>query len=433
MARFSHIRLKITFPMAIYSLLSGSKKILVPVLLLFSSAGFAQTGKADSSQYIRLKASGKYNKSGLHQSLWGKHYRKEWNTPVTVRKVSLDTLSMKLNSVKGETEMQKDLIDTVKKGLIPYQTGGSRQTKSIRVTDKNGREYAFRSVDKTFGGALPDITQGTFIEKLANDQVTISHPYGALIVAPLAAAAKIYHATPELLYVPKQPALKQFNDSMGDIMYLLEQRPDEDWSTEPNFGNSKKIVSTEKMLEKILEDNDNSVDQKAFARARLFDMWIGDWGRHEDQWRWATFKDDKKTLYVPIPRDRDNAFTKFDGFLLHMVISAAKAKHLQTFDNDLKDVNRFNFPARHLDHHLLNEVTSEEWAAIANDLKTRLTDDVIDNAVKQLPPEYIVSQGRISPQSSKQGGNILRNGPSSLPHYLSTDVEITGTRKTGTF
>lgn len=381
-------------------------RFLLFITVLAVSKVSAQTVTNDSARLITLKASDHYNRSGIYTFFWGKHYRREWNTPVTVQKVMLDTL-------KG--------------GLVPYQTGGSRQTKSIRARDRNGREYAFRSVDKTFGGALPDIAKGSFVENLVNDQITISHPYGALIVAPLAEAAGIYHANPELLYVPKQPALGKYNDSTGNILYMLEQRPDEDWSTAPNFGYSKNIISTEKMLDKILKDNDNSVDQRAFVKARLFDMLIGDWGRHEDQWRWASFKDGKKTVYAPVPRDRDNAFTKFDGFMLRFMIHAAKAYHLQTFDTRLKRVSKFNFPARNLDHHLMNEVTLEEWISVAEDLRTRLTDHVIDDAVKKLPAEVYPISGEEIARKLKARRELLPQWAATYFKFLNKEVEITGT------
>jgi hypothetical protein len=369
----------------------------------------AQTNQPSVPEgYIRMKASENYGKGSLYRFFWGNHYRRDWHAPSDFKIVSLDTLAG---------------------GLTPYQTGGGRQSKSLRVTDKEGHEYVFRSIDKSFGKALPEITQGTFIESLANDQVTISNPYAALVVAPLAEAAGIYHTNPEIYYVPKQKALGKFSDSAGDVLYLFEQRPDEDWSTAANFGNSKNIVGTEKMLEKILDDNDNSVDQKLFLRSRLFDMWIGDWGRHEDQWRWASYKDDKKTLYKPIPRDRDNAFTKFDGAFLRVLIPAAKAYHLQTFDDDLKRVNKFNFPARHLDHHLLNELTKEDWLTIANDLQTRLTDNVIDDAVKKFPKEVYAVSGAGIASKLKARRSHLAEWADTYYTFLSKDVEITGSKK----
>jgi hypothetical protein len=37
-------------------------------------------------------------------------------------------------------------------------------------------------------------------------------------------------------------------------------------------------------------------------------MLIGDWDRHDDQWRWAAFDEGKQTVFKAIPRDRDQAF-----------------------------------------------------------------------------------------------------------------------------
>ena len=96
----------------------------------------------------------------------------------------------------------------------------------------------------------------------------------------------------EIVFIPEQPALDSFNKDFGNQLYMLEQRPDENWETAANFGNSKNIIGTEKMMEELIEDNDHSVDQLAYVRARLFDFFIGDWGRHEDQWRWASFQKD---------------------------------------------------------------------------------------------------------------------------------------------
>ena len=147
----------------------------------------------------------------------------------------------------------------------------------------------------------------------------------------------------------------------------------------------------------------------------------------------VSFKDDKKTLYAPIPRDRDNAFTKFDGFLLNIIIPAANAKHLQTFDYKIKDVARLNFPARNLDHHLLNQVTLEEWIAIATDIKTRLTDNIIENAVKQMPPEVYPISGADITAKLKSRREMLPEYAAEYYRFLSDEVEITGTEKAELF
>ena len=117
---------------------------------------------------------------------------------------------------------------------------------------------------------------------IVNDQVSIAHPYSAVVVAPMAEVSRsIFTPGRKNVYLPKQKALDTFNTDFANKLYILEQRPDENSETAPNFGNSKNIIGTDKLFEKIHEDNKNLVDQEAFIKARLFDMFIGDWGRQK--------------------------------------------------------------------------------------------------------------------------------------------------------
>ena len=392
----------------------GGKVVAIILIILCSgSTMFAQENNPmDSSGYIRLRASDKYNKSESYQKRWGKHYRKEWYTTVLFKSATLDTL-------QG--------------GLTPYRLGGGRQSESLFLRDAANKEYVLRSIDKSFGKALPEIAQGTFIEKIVDDQVTIGHPYSALTIPPMAEAVKIFHTNPVIYYIPKQPRLGEFIDSVGNNLYLFEQRPDEAWETAANFGYPKKIVSTKKMIEILHEDNDVSVDQLLLVRSRLFDMLIGDWGRHEDQWRWGEFEQNEKTVYKPIPRDRDQAYTKFDGKRLRLIISLSGLKHLQTFDHKIKDISTYNFPARNMDYHLMNKVTLSQWLEIANDMKQLLTDKIIDDAILLLPKE-------VYPISGPEIASILKSRRNSLPsiaesyyRIMAKEVEVTGSEGTEMF
>ena len=376
------------------------RKILISLIsiLLVSTGLLAQ-------QTITIPVSDGFHKSNFYKSLFGEHYRKEWQTPVTFRIATIDTLAG---------------------GLIPYQIGGSRQTRSLRLRDKQGREYVLRSVFKTFAGALPDITQGSFIEDMANDQVTMSHPYAALVVAPLAEAAGILHTNPKYYYIPKHAALGSFNDSIGDALYLFEQRPDENWETAPNFAYSKNIVGTEKLLEKVVEDNDNVVDQKLFLRSRLFDMLIGDWGRHEDQWRWAKTEIGDLNIYKPIPRDRDNALSKLDGVILNKLLPM----QMQSFDSRIKDVPGFNNTARNLDHRFLNELSYQDWMEVASDMKSRLTDVVIEDAVRQMPHEaFPISGPGIIANLKSRRDQLSKYAEEYYDFLAKWGIDIPGTEK----
>ena len=379
--------------------------LLACMLILPFQYVFSQ--KADSNSVIAV-AGPQYKRSSMHNFLWGKHYRKEWTTPVRIPLIYLDTASG---------------------GLTPYEGGGSRQTKSLRLHDGNNREYVLRSIDKTLSGAMPEIYRRTFVEKIVNDQVSIAHPYAAVMVAPMAEAAGIYHTWPRNVYLPKQKALDTFNTDFANKLYILEQRPDENWETAPNFGNSKKIIGTDKLFEKIHEDNKDLVDQEAFIRARLFDMFIGDWGRHEDQWRWAGFKHDEITVYKPIPRDRDQTFTKFDGYLLKFTKSAAGLSHHQSFGPDIKNINTYNFAARNLDRVMTNKITLQQWINTAKELQAVLTDTVISYAVHQMPPEVFRLSGEVLIRNLKSRREHLIEFAEGYYKFLSKEIDITGSEK----
>ncbi|MEJ7673509.1 MAG: hypothetical protein WKF59_12575 [Chitinophagaceae bacterium] len=204
------------------------------VCLLVSLSVFAQKTtivETETPSGTKVIIAGKqYERSSIHKSLWGSHYRKEWATPVKVKIIQLD-------SVFG--------------GLTPVEKGGGRQTKTLRLKDKNGKEYVLRSIDKSYKRALPENFSGTFVETVANDQVSIAHPYSALTIPFMAEAAGIYHTNPQIVFLADDKNLGEFSDEFKNQLYLLEERPDGDQRSATNFGNSEDVKGTEKMLEKI--------------------------------------------------------------------------------------------------------------------------------------------------------------------------------------
>jgi hypothetical protein len=349
-----------------------------------------------------------YKRSGWHNIFWGKHYRREWSTPVTVSRF---------------------YIDTAMGGLTPSKEGGGRQTKTLRLKNVKDKEYVLRSVDKDYGKAIPEIFHGTFIEDIAKDQTSTGYPFAAITITPMIEAAGVYHTTPKIIFVPRQPALKDFNEQYGNKLYLFEERADENQEDAPNFGNTKNAIGTEKLFEKIYGDNDHHVDQKAFARARLFDMFIGDWGRHPDNWRWAEFKDNKQTIYKPIPRDRDQAYTKFDGVWPWIAVNVIGGTHLESFDYKIHNVKNFNRPGWPLDRHFANELTQQEWIDIAKDLQNKLTDAVIENGIHQLPPPIFAISGEIIIAKLKSRRDQLDDYAKDYYLFLSHHVDLIGSNE----
>jgi len=360
------------------------------------------TGDPARAQVV---AGPEYRAGFVRRIFLGRHYRKEWTQAVWVPVLRLDTLG----------------------GLSPIQQGGGRQTTTLRLQDPQGKQYVLRSVNKDYSKALPASTNGTFIGRLAKDQVSTGHPYAALTVPPLAEAAGIFHTTPAIVLVPNDPRLGAYREAFANTLCLFEQRPDDNQEDASNFGNSEKVIGTEKLFQNLWSKGRHRVDQEAYVRARLFDMFLGDWGRHDDQWRWARFEEEGKLVYRPIPRDRDQTYALFDGIVPAIATTPEPLEVFQTFKGDIRNVKKYNFPGRFIDRQLANEVTAEGWLRIARDLQQRLSDAVIDSAVLRLPPEIYPFSGPEIARKLKSRRNNLETYARRYERYLAREVEITGT------
>ncbi|MES2881983.1 MAG: hypothetical protein V4676_07540, partial [Bacteroidota bacterium] len=360
-----------------------------------------------SSKYFqKVVAGAEYERSGLHQLLWGKDYRKEWTTAVIVPVLNLD-------SAYG--------------GLTTITEVSEGQTKSLQLMDAEGRVYVLRTVNKTYLGALPQIVQGTFVETLANDQIATNHPYAALSVPSMSAAAGVYHTNPKYYLVPQSQRLGRFNETFANTICLLEERPDETQIQNPGFGEPNNIVSSERMREKILEKNNHVLDQNAYLKARLFDMVIGDWSRHKDNWRWAQFENEGTTTYKPVPKDRDQTWAKFEGGLLRLIVRIGGFKELQSFEEEIKNIKWYNYPAHGIDKRFTNALPLQVWIDTARALQKYLSDAEIERAVAQMPPEIFALSGKETIKILKGRRSHLVDWAREYYYFLAKDVEIPGT------
>ena len=391
------------------------KSLFLPLVLLSPSLFAQQTAivPVPTDPWHKVVIAGKqYQKSSLHDIIWGRHYRKEWGMAVTVPILRID-------SIYG--------------GLKPVEKGGGRQTRNLRLEDSKGKQYVLRSIDKTYKRALPEEFSGTFIEDIANDQVSVAHPFAPFTVPLMAEAAGVFHTNPKLFFLPDDKKLGEFNEEFKNQLYLLEERPDSDQHDAPYFGNAEDVIGTEKMMENVMAENKYSVDQSTLVRARLFDMFLSDWGRHEDQWRWGVFKKGEAVIYKAIPRDRDQTYTRFDGLLVSLLSSTPAVGYLQSFDFTIKDVSTFNFLARHLDRRFLNELSRSAWIETAKELQRSLTDAVIENAVRQMPPEVFPVSGAVIIAKLKSRRDHLVEYANDYYSTLAKEVDVPGSKQNEIF
>jgi hypothetical protein len=368
---------------------------------------------ADSSR-AKVIANPYYDKAnGFRRFLLGHHYRKEWATPVEVDVFNFDTTAG---------------------GMTPSKLGGGKQTKSLRLKGANGKEYVLRSVNKDPSKALPPEFRGTFANDVLQDQISSSHPYAPLVVAELSKAVEIYTITPKIVYVSNTPRLGEFQRELGNTLCLFEERPVGDQEDNPQYDFSEKVVTTEKMFEKIFGDNDHRMDEKFFLRNRLFDMVIGDWDRHEDQWLWATFKADSgQTIYRPIPRDRDQAFPKLDGLIPKIAARKWAVRKTQSFEKTIRDINGFNMNGINLDKNFTIGLTLSDWMSMVDSIQLALTDAKIEQAFKTLPQSiYDISASKLIAILKKRRGD-LKKYVKTYYKFINKEVNIVGTEDTEFF
>ncbi|WP_289645011.1 ShlB/FhaC/HecB family hemolysin secretion/activation protein [Maribacter aestuarii] len=344
-------------------------------------------------------------------------------------------------------------LDTLYGGLKVTKEGGGHQSFSLRLEDENGREYAMRSLRKSalkfLKFKLPGIAyntedyRDTWAEKVISDFFTTAHPYMQLVIDPLAKSIDVNHSDTELFYVPKQEQLGEYNDSYGNELYYIERRPSEEQQNYKGYrrtmiGESGKVTdyeSTTDMLEKTKSDESYTIDEKNFIRARVFDMLLGDWDRHQDQWRWIEYENEEGDKeFMPVPRDRDNTFPRFDGTAMKFIqLFVPNTRMWQTFDEDIDNVKWLNNSGSKLDRALLTKYGLETWAEEAKIIQERITPEVIENAFLRLPKEVRDETAEFIKESLKSRLRILPETAREYGEYLDRIVAITGTEKDDVF
>lgn len=325
---------------------------------------------AEGADSVWVVAGKHYGRSGLHQFFWGIHNRTIWTTPVKVEVFRMDRSLGGLNLLKR---------------------GGGFQTTSFQLQDSTGRTYALRSLDKDPLEVLSPFWKKTFVANVVRDQTSAANPFGALVVAALAEAAGVLHTSPRLYYIrPDDTSFGEYAPAVQGRVFLLENKYKSEADLTDSFGNATDLLDSEAMLERRFSDNHYRVNQKAFAKARLFDVLIGDWDRHKDQWNWAVVRKDSDILFEPVPKDRDQAFLNMNtGLVPSIATSKLFVRKFTSFSQDIEDVKALMINSAYIDNRFLNELTRDDWTTVARELQTALTDEAIDRAVREFPkPVY---------------------------------------------
>lgn len=344
-------------------------------------------------------AAPKFKAGSFKRWLWGSNYRNEWTSPI-----------------------KAPVFDIAKEkgGLKTVSRGGRLQSMSLRLEDSSGHQYVLRSIEKYPERILPEELRQTFIKDALVDAISASYPFAAVSVPILATAAGIPHANPKLVYVTNDPRLGVFKDDFKNGLYIFEER-------EP--GGIKKTYSTPKVLEALQEDNDNKVDQKEVLQARLLDMFMMDFDRHEDQWRWGRVDNPKGKTYYAIPRDRDQPFFMNQGVIPLLISRPFFQPRFQGFREKAERMSTFNFNGRFFDRLFLNGLSRGDWENATDAFIPLMTDSVIENALKQQPASIHSYSLPFIIKTLKGRRNYLKSDVMNYYEFLARRVDVYGSDK----
>jgi hypothetical protein len=380
----------------------GARACVSGALLIVLSVTFGALPAGAQQRDTTVVAGPQYSKGGLYRLYFGNDYRDLWTAPVRVQLLDLRTFAG---------------------GLTPTTAGGGFQTKSLRFRGADGFQYSFRSVDKDMD-VLPPEWEGSVVEDIVQDQTSAAHPGAPPVVAALMEAAGIPHTEPRLVVLPDDAALGEHRERFAGTVGYIERRAITEPGV-PGFAGADEIIDGDDVMERVQRSARDRVAARALLDARLLDLLIGDWDRHRGQWGWARFGEEPVTHWVPIPEDRDQALVRFDG--VGLWLGRNYAPQLVKFGPKYSSTLGLSFNARELDRRFLVGLERPAWDSAAAQLKWRLTDSVIEDAVSRMAPEYVAIGGEWLAQALKQRRDELPQAADRLYRLLAGDVDIQGT------
>jgi hypothetical protein len=206
-------------------------------------------------------------------------------------------------------------------------------------------------VEKDPVNIFPEPLRTTFVAGIVKDNVTAIFPYAPLTVPVFADALGVPHSNPRIVFVAPDKNLGIYSRDFANKVIILEER-------EP-LGKS---LSTVNMVAELKADYDNTIDQKAFLTARMLDIFLGDWDRHADQWRWVDVQKGKGKTFKGVPRDRDQVFYINNGLFPKFLALPWVMPKFQGFGEKIKNINALSFNARLIDGIFTNQLSKDDWA-----------------------------------------------------------------------
>ena len=99
-------------------------------------------------------------------------------------------------------------------------------------------------------------------------------------------------------------------------------------------------------------------------------------------------------------------------------------KQLQSFNDKIKDVKWYNYAPNELDKRFTNQITKQVWLDSARALQGYVTDAVIYDAVRQMPPEIFAESGEETARMLKLRRDKMVEYAGEYYDFLAKEIDI---------
>ena len=305
-----------------------------------------------------------YSAGGFKRIVLGSGYRNLWTTPVRLPVLDL--------THEGG-------------GLTPVRQVGQAQSVGLAMKGADGRSYTFRSLHKEPQRMMPEQLRDTWAGVIAHDQTSGTHPAAGVMLPVLAEAARHRaHATAARCHAGR-PGSRRIPQDVRQPRRHHRRVPDACVIERTAASWVRQRSSRLRRLwTRLQEDPSIRLDSQALLRARILDLWVENFDRHHGQWRWM--KIPGRTGWQPLPEDPDFVFLYRDGLLMHALHSHRPAIP-QVGGEVPGEARRSAGNSFEVDRWLLADLTAQDFENAAREVQGRLTDEVIDRALRQMPAE----------------------------------------------
>ncbi|HXV14145.1 MAG TPA: BamA/TamA family outer membrane protein, partial [Candidatus Krumholzibacteria bacterium] len=214
--------------------------------------------------------------------------------------------------------------------------------------------------------------------------------------------------------------LGEFRGEFRGLVGTFEEYPRAAGDGHPGCFGATEIINGEELWKRMDENWATRPDSRAFLKARLVDLLVGDWDRHRGQWRWAKLP--AQELWQPIPEDRDQAFVRFEG----LVVNAGRMQLPQfvSFGDDYPGIDGLVWNGRDGDRRILVDMDRDQWMEVARDVQSRIGDDVVAEAVERLPAPYRELEGAATEAALRSRRDNLLEIADVFYRFIARDVDV---------